>query len=178
MISLPAYVMLLVGKFTGEGLQTVDMLLATAMVGFVAFSFAADQQQWDYQAVKHEYRRTAHHPKDCLYSRDSLDRGFLAEGFWAWSRHPNYACEQAVWMTVFWWSCNLTNAAYNWSGVGILAYLALFQGSVWITELITADKYPEYKEYQKQVGMFVPGGFSYTPSNKQEVAAKKGKKSS
>ncbi len=37
-----------------------------------------------------------------------------------------------------------------------MAYLALFQGSTWLTEKISARKYPEYREYQKRVGMFVP----------------------
>ena len=33
----------------------------------------------------------------------------------------------------------------------------LFQGSTWFTELLSGQKYPEYKNYQKRVGMFVPG---------------------
>ena len=32
----------------------------------------------------------------------------------------------------------------------------LFQGSTWLTELITSGKYPEYRDYQRSVGMFVP----------------------
>jgi hypothetical protein len=36
----------------------------------------------------------------------------------------------------------------------------LFQGSTWLTELITSGKYPEYRDYQQQVGMFAPSGFS------------------
>jgi hypothetical protein len=34
----------------------------------------------------------------------------------------------------------------------------LFQGSTWLTELITSGKYPEYSEYQRSVGMFAPSG--------------------
>lgn len=36
----------------------------------------------------------------------------------------------------------------------------LFQGSTWLTELITAGKYPEYATYQKQVGRFAPKALS------------------
>jgi hypothetical protein len=36
----------------------------------------------------------------------------------------------------------------------------LFQGSTWLTELITAGKYPEYRDYQQSVGMFAPAAFS------------------
>jgi hypothetical protein len=32
----------------------------------------------------------------------------------------------------------------------------LFQGSTWLTEGITGGKYPEYSEYQRNVGMFAP----------------------
>ena len=35
----------------------------------------------------------------------------------------------------------------------------LFQGSTWLTEAISAGKYPEYSEYQKQVGRFIPSSF-------------------
>lgn len=35
-------------------------------------------------------------------------------------------------------------------------YLILFQGSTWLTERISARKYPEYKEYQARVGKFLP----------------------
>ncbi len=38
--------------------------------------------------------------------------------------------------------------------------IMLFQGSTWLTELITAGKYPEYREYQRGVGMFAPSSFS------------------
>ena len=34
--------------------------------------------------------------------------------------------------------------------------MLLFQGSTWLTELISARKYPDYKEYQRRVGRFLP----------------------
>lgn len=37
-----------------------------------------------------------------------------------------------------------------------MSYVILFQGSTWFTELITAGKYPEYKEYQLRVNRFLP----------------------
>lgn len=36
----------------------------------------------------------------------------------------------------------------------------LFQGSTWLTELITAGKYPEYSTYQQKVGRFAPKALS------------------
>lgn len=34
--------------------------------------------------------------------------------------------------------------------------MLLFQASTWLTERISAGKYPEYKEYQARVGKFYP----------------------
>lgn len=40
--------------------------------------------------------------------------------------------------------------------MGPLFLVMLFQGSTWLTELLTAGKYPEYKAYQRQVGVLLP----------------------
>ena len=34
--------------------------------------------------------------------------------------------------------------------------LILFQSSTWLTEKLSAEKYPEYKIYQQRVGKFLP----------------------
>jgi steroid 5-alpha reductase family enzyme len=44
----------------------------------------------------------------------------------------------------------------NWTFAGAFSYLLLFQGSTWFSEKISAGKYPEYKDYQRLVGKFVP----------------------
>lgn len=44
----------------------------------------------------------------------------------------------------------------NYTFVGAFSYLMLFQGSTWLTELLSAGKYPEYKVYQSRVGKFLP----------------------
>ncbi len=90
-----------------------------------------------------------------------MDRGFITSGLWAYIRHPNFAAEQLIWGVFYQWSCHATKAQYSWAAVGAFNLIMLFQGSTWITELITSRKYPEYKEYQKQVGMFLPTGFAY-----------------
>lgn len=46
----------------------------------------------------------------------------------------------------------------NWTFIGAFSYLVLFQASTWFTELISAEKYPEYKVYQERVGKFLPKG--------------------
>ena len=107
-----------------------------------------------FYSAREEYRKTAKVPKG--YHQEDLDRGFNATGLFAWSRHPNFAAEQAVWITVYAWGAYITRGYFNWSVVGPLSYMLLFQGSTWLTELISTQKYPEYAEYQKRVGRFLP----------------------
>lgn len=85
-----------------------------------------------------------------------MDRGFVVSGLWSWSRHPNFAAEQAIWVVLYQWGCWNTEVFFNWTAIGAAAYLVLFQASTWFTELITAKKYPEYEEYQQRVGKFLP----------------------
>jgi steroid 5-alpha reductase family enzyme len=108
----------------------------------------------DYQKAKSQYRESAKVPFG--YDQEDLDRGFIANGLFQWSRHPSWAAEQTIWVSLYQWSCMITNQYFNWTAIGALSYLALFQGSTWLTEKITASKYPLYKEYQRRVGKFLP----------------------
>ena len=74
-------------------------------------------------------------------------------------------------MTLYQWGCYATETYANWTLVGALGYLAVFQGSTWLTELLTSRKYPEYEEYQRLVGRFFPKLFA--PGHQEEVVAKK-----
>ncbi len=158
-ITTPTYLLLLTERLaTYDGpVQSWD-LMDTISVGviliLIATSFMADQQQWDFHGAKEEYQKTARVPNG--WHRAEMDRGFLTRGLFAYSRHPNFAAEQSVWGSLYLWSCLATKAWYNWTGFGAAAYLILFQASTWLTELLSAGKYPEYKEYQKKVGKFLP----------------------
>ena len=107
-----------------------------------------------FQSAKKRYRTTAKVPLG--FEQGDLDRGFIVTGLFALCRHPNFACEQAFWVVLYQWSCFNTDQLYNWTGIGTLGLLCLFQGSTWLTEKLSAQKYPEYKEYQKRVGKFIP----------------------
>ena len=107
-----------------------------------------------YQNAKKTYLKTAKVP--FTYDQADLERGFVVTGLWSWSRHPNFAAEQAVWVGLYQWGCLKADVLYNWTAVGAVSYVLLFQGSTWLTEVLTSRKYPEYKEYQKRVGRFLP----------------------
>lgn len=106
------------------------------------------------------------------YEQEDLDRGFVVTGLWSYSRHPNFAAEQTIWVVLYQWSCFVTDSLYSWSSIGALSYLILFQASTWFTELISAQKYPEYKEYQSRVGKFIPKMSTDLPGDFSDKKAK------
>jgi len=154
-LSWPTYVLLLSSRFLPK-ITVIEVIVARVLIGLVIVEFFADNQQWYYQGAKSLYRKTAKVPADSTYTRESLDRGFITTGLWRYSRHPNFAAEQTIWMVLYQWSCITTGVLYNWSGLGALSLVLLFQSSTWLTELITAGKYQDYAEYQRRVGKFLP----------------------
>ncbi|KAJ4304837.1 hypothetical protein N0V90_000365 [Kalmusia sp. IMI 367209] len=157
-ITTPTYILLLCSRITGNELTTWDSVFSKLIFLLVLVEFFADQQQWTFHEAKGEYKKTAKVPKDYNYTREQLDRGFNTSGLWAWSRHPNFAAEQGVWVALYQWSCFETDTFVNWSFGAALSYLILFQASTWLTELLSAKKYPDYKIYQQRVGRFLPKG--------------------
>lgn len=127
-----------------------DYLLAALFIGFVIIEFIADNQQYRYQEEKHR-RMKAGEKLDGKYAV-----GFTHEGLWAYMRHPNYMSEQSVWIVFYFFSVIATGHWINWSIAGALLLLVLFKGSSDFSESISAEKYPEYKRYQKEVGRFLP----------------------
>ena len=165
---MPTYIILLTTPIIPSSV-TADLIFSRILIGLVLLAAFADQQQWNYQTAKSAYKDSAKVPKDSPYTAEDFDRGFNVTGLWAWSRHPNFAAEQATWVALYQWSCWLTGSYWNWSIVGPAMYLILFRSSTIFTEYLSAGKYPEYKEYQARVGMFIPrwsleprGGFENT----------------
>lgn len=127
-----------------------DIIIAAIMIGFVIIETIADQQQWNYQNEKHR-RIKAGEKLEGIYAE-----GYTHTGLWAKVRHPNYASEQAIWLSYYFFSVAATGRWINWSLAGALLLLVLFQGSSDFSEAISAQKYPSYKDYQKRVPRFIP----------------------
>jgi steroid 5-alpha reductase family enzyme len=161
-VTIPSYVMLLSERLVDVGALPAwtlgDTIAFSSMLGLVALTAVGDQQQWAFQNAKHEYRRTGKVTSG--FHRDEFERGFRTTGLFAYSRKPNYATEQAHWGVLYAWSCVTSGTWYNWTGIGFAAYLALFQASTWLTELLSEQKYPDYKDYRRQVGKFIPTNLS------------------
>ncbi|KAI1097526.1 DUF1295-domain-containing protein [Jackrogersella minutella] len=163
LLAAPTYVILVTSNHEPE-ISAADIGFAAVKIGLVLSEWFSDQQQWDYQAAKKEYQKTAKVPRGCGFTPEELDRGFITSGLWAYCRHPNFAAEQTIWFMLYQWSCYSSKTLYNWAGIGSLFLIMLFQGSTQLTESISSGKYPEYELYQKQIGAHVPSLTPYRTS--------------
>lgn len=155
-VTTPTYILLLVSRIKGDNIDKYDSIFSKFILFLVVIEFFADQQQWNFYSARDVYRSSAKVPKGYSFTREQLDRGFNTTGLFAWSRHPNFAAEQAVWVSFCLWACCESFTYVNWTSAAALSYLILFRSSTWLTELLSVGKYPEYKIYQKRVGKFLP----------------------
>lgn len=146
LFTLPVLIAL---QYNEVPLGPADWMIAASMLFFIAYEALADEQQWKFQSEK--YRRLN---KGEPLSEDYA-KGFLDKGLWAYSRHPNYFAEQAIWVCFYLFSVAASGQWLNWSIAGSLLLIVLFQGSSNFSEEISAGKYPQYADYQKRVPRFI-----------------------
>jgi steroid 5-alpha reductase family enzyme len=135
-----------------------DVVIAVLILGFIYIEYLADEQQYIYQTEKYKQRR---HGNVAPFYKI----GFVHTGLWAYMRHPNYMAEQAVWIAFYFFSVVATGYWINWTITGGLLLVLLFKGSSDFSESISEEKYPEYKNYQKSVGRFLPFKRRYNAPN-------------
>ncbi|KAE8375650.1 hypothetical protein BDV26DRAFT_267445 [Aspergillus bertholletiae] len=177
LLAAPTYNFLLLSRLPGgKTFEVPDLAFSRVAFFFIIIEYFADQQQWHFHCAKHEYQKTARIPAQykSQFTPEDLERGFTVSGLWSLSRHPNFLAEQAIWLTLYLWSCYRTETYVQWTGVGVLALLMIFQGSTPLTESISTSKYPEYSEYQARVGRFIPR-FSAKPKYKGKAKKKANK---
>lgn len=177
-VTAPTYNFLLLSQVKDTATTTTafalpDLLFSRFAFSLIIIEYFADQQQWKFHRAKADYHKNARisEPYKDQYTAEDLERGFVINGLWSLSRHPNFAAEQAFWFTLYAWNAYRTESYLQWTGLGILGYLLVFQGSTPLTESISASKYPEYSEYQARVGRFIPR-FSVKPRYKGSKARK------
>ncbi|OJK03160.1 hypothetical protein ASPACDRAFT_1865132 [Aspergillus aculeatus ATCC 16872] len=159
LITAPTYNFLCLAQIAEHrSFELPDLIFSRVAFFFLLIEYFSDQQQWNFQTAKHEYQQTARIPEKYkgVFTEEDLERGFVVNGLWSVSRHPNFLSEQAIWLTLYLWNCYRTESYVQWTGVGVVGLLLIFQGSVRLTESISAGKYPEYREYQARVGRFIP----------------------
>lgn len=143
--------MLVTMQFDGIPLGVWDLFVSAGVLFFLVLETIADEQHWKFQSEKWRLIREG------KLLHGDFAKGFLDKGLWAISRHPNYLGEQGIWGCFYFFSVVVSAQWLNWSIVGAMLLLILFQGSSNFSEEISASKYPEYKKYQARVPRFIPG---------------------
>lgn len=131
-------------------LTWIDFVLAGIILALIAIETIADQQQWNYQNEKYALKALN------VNLEGEYADGFVKRGLWAKVRHPNYAAEQSIWVVMYAFSIVASGRWVNWSMAGCILLLLLFQGSADFSEKISAEKYPKYNDYIKNVPRFLP----------------------
>lgn len=131
----------------------IDCIAIVLMAAAIIYETVADEQQWKFQTTKHKMLAEG---KKLSELPEPYNRGFNTTGLWNVSRHPNYLAEQSTWLAFYIFSIAAGAGCLNWSVIGAILLILLFQGSVWIGELISSGKYPEFKEYKRKVSKFFP----------------------
>ena len=147
LFTLPVIIAL---QFNDVPLGMLDYVAATLMLFFIIYETIADQQHWNYQSKKWKMINLGEKLEG------DYKKGFLDNGLWKYSRHPNYFAEQSIWICFYFFSVAASGQWLNWSISGCLLLVLLFQGSSDFSEEISEKKYPEYKNYMKRVSRFIP----------------------
>jgi steroid 5-alpha reductase family enzyme len=142
-ITLPAWLAL---RHRETPFSLLDVLLGLLFLALLAGETVADNQQWRF-----------HQDKAARKARgEPLESEFLTRGLFAFSRHPNFFCEQAQWWVFYGFSVVASGEWLNLSGIGALCLSGLFHGSTNFTEQLSVAKYPRYAEYQQRVSRLLP----------------------
>jgi steroid 5-alpha reductase family enzyme len=134
----------------GSQMNIIDLIAAILMLLFIVMESLADNQLFRFQSEKKGLQKGSP-----VYGK-SLAKGFMSEGFWRHVRHPNFASEQAVWASFYFFGVAASGRWLNLTIAGPILLILLFIGSSAMTESISSGKYPEYKNYQKSVPKFFP----------------------
>jgi len=132
-----------------KSLIFTDILAATFMLLFIITESVADNQLFRFHREKKNPDN-----QDNKYKK-SVKNGFLSEGLWKYARHPNFASEQAIWISFYFFG-EAAGKFINITLAGPALLVLIFAGSTIMTEGISSKKYPEYVVYQKEVPKFIP----------------------
>ena len=142
LIALPAAVVAQHRRPWGIGALVLSLLFVGLLVGE---TFAA-QQQWNFHREKARRRAAG----------SETSPGFCRDGLFRYSRHPNYFFEIAQWWVVYAFGVVAAGRLVSWTLAGPVLLTLLFAGSTRFTEEISASKYPEYAQYQREVSAVIP----------------------
>ena len=142
--------LLIAAKFANTGIGIYDFVVAAFVILFILIETIADNQLFAFHLQKQNKA-----PRDGRFE-NSLKNGFMIDGLWKHVRHPNFAAEQLIWVSFYFFSVTASGEWINWTLSGAVLLVLLFVGSSQFTEAISKNKYPAYEGYQKNVPKFIP----------------------
>lgn len=125
----------------------LDFVAAGLFLLLLIGETVADEQMWAFQQDKR--RRVA--------AGEDVAQPFMNRGLFRICRHPNYLCEMGMWCAFYLFAVAASGQWIHWSGLGCLALIALFIGSIPLGESIAAARYPSYSEYKATTPCIIPG---------------------
>jgi steroid 5-alpha reductase family enzyme len=143
LLALPAWAAF---ERRGTPFGWLDAAATAGFLFFLAGETIADEQQWSFQSDKHAGKARG----------APIESEFLTKGLFAWSRHPNFFCEQAMWWMVYGFSVAAGAGLLNVTIAGAALLTLLFQGSTTFTERLSLEKYPAYAHYQRATSRLLP----------------------
>lgn len=90
------------------------------MLTFIIIETVADNQLFRFHQEKKNVLTSGKH-----YTR-SLSKGFMTEGLWKYVRHPNFAPEQAIWISFYFFGVSASGQWLNFTLAGPLLLVMLF----------------------------------------------------
>ncbi len=131
-------------------LTVVDLAATAFMLLFIITEGLADTQLYRF------HRQKSKAEMDTGQFAESLRKGFMSDGLWRYVRHPNFASEQAIWISFYFFGVAASGRLINLTLAGPLLLVLLFIGSTQLTERISSSKYRDYEDYKKAVPKFLP----------------------
>jgi steroid 5-alpha reductase family enzyme len=127
-----------------------DYIAGSVMLISILIETLADNQLYRFHLQKQNKTE-----RDGRFSK-SLSKGFMVDGFWKYVRHPNFAAEQGVWISFYFFGAAASAQWLNLTAAGAGLLVLLFIGSSEMTERISMSKYPEYSMYRQSIPKFIP----------------------
>jgi len=122
---------------TGHAFGPLDIVAAVVGIGGALLELVADEQMRAFAKVKQPGQ--------------VMDRGL-----WKYSRHPNYLGELMFWLSMYLFALAV-GLGFWWSGVGVLAMLAMFLGaSIPLLDDRSEARRPEFAEYRRRTSALLP----------------------
>ena len=135
------------GVWTEVPLGWLDIVAAALFLLLFIGETVADEQMWAFQQDK----------KRRIDAGEEVERPFMTTGLFRYSRHPNYFCEMALWIGFYLFGVAASGQWVHWTGLGFILLVALFIPSIRLTERISTEKYPGYRDYQASTPVLIPG---------------------